>query len=103
VIANYNKKFDYLLYRQRGLCPIAKQKDGFAQPPSDLHHRCHRTKWATKRFPLFIDSVWNLMAVNHFWHMMWPSYGKISWLDAEKREAFLRRHPMMARAVNMED
>ena len=103
MIAHYDRKFYYLKYRQGGLCPIAKEKKMWAESPRELHHRCHRTKWAIKKFPLFINSVWNLVAVCHWAHMQWGSYGKISWLEAERREAFLKRHSMIARAVNMED
>ena len=102
MIKNYGKKFAYLLRRQNGICPIAKAKDGWAETPTSLHHRCHRTKWAKKKFPLFIDSVWNLMAVNFHWHLQWPSFARISHMEAEKREEFLQRHPAIARAVNFE-
>lgn len=103
MIANYEKKFAYLLRRQGGCCPIAATKKRWAVTPTELHHRLHNLKWARKKFPLFIDSVWNLMAVCHWAHMEWPSYGKISYLEAERREAFLQRHPLIARAVNMEN
>lgn len=43
------------------------------------------------------------MAVNHDYHMMWPSFAKINWLEAEKRQKFLERHPLIARAVNLEE
>jgi hypothetical protein len=92
--------------RQQGLCPIisAKYRGHYKYPrPTELHHRCHRVGWAVKRFPLFIDSVWNLMAVNHDAHMQWPSFGKISYEEAERREKFLQRHPQIARAVNCEE
>lgn len=103
MIKNYEKKFAYLVRKQGGICPIAKTRDKWAEAPTELHHRCHRTSWAIKKFPLFIDSLWNLMAVNHNWHMQWPSFAKISFFEAEKREAFLQRHPMIAKAVNCED
>jgi len=103
VIKNYEKKWTYLLRRQHGICPIGKAKDGWAEAPTELHHRCHRIGWAVRRFPLFMDSVWNLMAVNHNYHMQWPSFGKISYEEAARRERFLQRHPMIARAVNCEE
>jgi hypothetical protein len=102
MVANYERKFQYLWHHQHGRCPIA-WSEGWFELPTELHHRAHRTKWARRRFPLFIDSVWNLMAVAHDWHMRYPSFGKISWLEAERREQFLERHPAIARAVNMED
>ncbi len=103
MIANYDLKFAYLLRRQNGICPIAKAKDGWAEAPTSLHHRCHQAKWAKKKFPLFIDSVWNLMAVNFHWHTQWPSFARISHMEAQKREAFLQRHPAIARVVNFEE
>ncbi len=103
MIKNYDAKFAYLLCRQHGICLIAKAKDGWAEAPTSLHHRLSRSKWAKKKFPLFIDSVWNLMAVNHDWHMKWPGFGRISFIEANDREAFLERHPAIAQAVNFEE
>ena len=97
---NYHAKQFYLTRKQKGMCPIAKAH-GETAAPQELHHRLHNTKINKRLYPLFIDSVWNLMAVDHDWHMMYGSFGKISVLEAEKREAFLERHPMIAAAVNM--
>ena len=103
MIKNYAKKFSYLMRKQGMECPISREKDIWAAAPTQLHHRCHKSKWTKKKFPLFMDSVWNLMAVNHDRHIDWPSFGKISFLEAEKRERFLERHPAIARAVNFEE
>ena len=46
--------------------------------------------------------MWNLLAVSHALHMKRPNYKRIGWHEAEKREAFLQRHPEIAKAVNME-
>ena len=97
---NYHAKQFYLIRKQRGRCPIADAHESLA-PAMELHHRLHKTIVNKRLFPLFIDSIWNLMAVDHDWHMMYGSFGKISVLEAEKREAFLERHPMIADAVNM--
>ena len=99
---NYHAKLIYLFDKQRGICPIAKAHYGHALP-NELHHRIHNTKVNRRLYPLFINSIWNLMAVDHNYHMMYGSFGKISVLEATKREAFLERHPMIAAAINMED
>lgn len=88
--------------RQKGCCPIAAAYDKFAKPQS-IHHRLHNSKVNRKEFPLFINSIWNLYLVNHNWHMMYPSFGKITVLEAYKREAFLQRHPAIAKRVNLEE
>ncbi len=98
---NYHVKLNYLTRKQKLLCPIADAHYGCALP-GELHHRLHNTKVNRRLYPLFIDSVWNLYAVDHNYHMMYGSFGKISVLEATKREAFLERHPMIATAVNRE-
>ncbi len=68
-ISNYEKKFHTLVNRQGGCCAIAAANGEFATP-TELHHaRCHDTKWSRMKWPLFIDSIVNLMAVSHEWHM----------------------------------
>ena len=101
MITSYFAKQLYLIGKQKGVCPIAKAhgKGAFAK---ELHHRLHKTKVNKRLYPIFIDSIWNLIAVDHDNHMMHGSFGKISVLEAEKREAFLRRHPVIAAAINME-
>ena len=96
---NYYEKILYLARKQKGSCAIAlAYNEGYT--PQELHHRLHKTKLSTRAYPLFIDSVWNLVAVNHDMHMMHPAFGKISILEAAHREAFLERHPTIARAIN---
>ena len=99
---HYDEKFRYLVRRQGGLCPIAKERYGRAESPTELHHKLHNTKTNRKLYPLYIDSVWNLAAVAHWSHMALGSWGKISYLEAGKREAFLRRHPLLASWMNGE-
>jgi hypothetical protein len=99
---NHHAKLNYLARKQKLLCPIAKAHNGHALP-GELHHRLHNSKVNRRLYPLFLNSIWNLWAVNHNYHMMYGSSGKISVLEATKREAFLKRHPMIARAINMED
>ena len=100
MIPEYQWKFNYLYGRQQGRCPIAESKGVCYAVPTSLHHRLHNTKTNRKLYPLFIDSIWNLMAVNHHWHLSYGSYGKIGILEAERRERFLERHPMISDWMN---
>ena len=100
-MTHYYEKYYYLLRRQDGFCPIAKM-EGWADSPTELHHRLHNTKVNRRKYPLLIDSVWNLVAVAHWAHIKHPSWGKMTYLEAAKRQAFLERHPCIAAAVNME-
>lgn len=102
MIGNYQRKMHYLSRRNGGHCVIAEAHGAWA-PITDLHHRHARSKWARRKFPLFIDSLWNLLPVNNKWHLRYGSFARISKYEAEKRERFLERHPMIAKAVNMED
>ena len=98
---HYEEKLTYLLRKQKGLCYIAKAK-GKIYPATELHHMLiHNTKTNKKKYPLLINSVWNLVAVSNKYHLMYPSFGRCSYLNANKIESFLQRHPMIAAAVNM--
>lgn len=99
---NYAQKMAHLLRRQSGNCAIAADHDSY-EAPEHLHHRLHNTKTNRKKYPLLVDSLWNLAAVSSHWHMRYSSWGKIGPYEAGKREAFLRRHPKIAAAINMED
>ena len=96
---NYKSKFLYLAIRQNWQCPIAT-KYGYSRICTELHHKLHNTKVNRKKYPLFIHSLLNLVAVNHDMHMAHPSYAKISNLQAGKYEAFLKRHPKIYEFVN---
>lgn len=100
---HYGEKFRFLVARQGGLCPIARERYGWAEAPTELHHRIHNTKVNRKLYPLYIDSVWNLAAVSHWSHMAFPSWGRISYREAAARERFLERHPRIAAAVNFDE
>lgn len=96
---HYEDKFDYLAERQKWVCPIWREharKDGrFATDhlPTELHHRLHNTKPNRRRFPALIDSLLNLAAVNHAWHMKYPFWGRINLATADKMERALERWP----------
>jgi len=87
--------------RRWPLCPIAADKGDTEAIPTELHHcRVHDLKWARRKFPLFINSLFNLVAVNHRWHMQNPSWGKWPEWRVAQIERGLERHPAHAREVN---
>ena len=96
---NYKHKFLYLAERQDWQCPIAK-KYGYSRICTELHHKLHNTKTNRKKYPHFIDSMLNLVAVNHDYHMEHPSYAKVNYILADKYEEFLKRHPRFDKFVN---
>ena len=92
-----------LARRQNNKCPIALMA-GRAAMAEELHHtHLHNTKPNRKRYPMLIDSLWNLTAVSHRAHMERPSWApwpRWSLLECDRREAFLARHPMICKALN---
>lgn len=85
---NYEAKYSYLNRRQGFNCAIAAI-EGKAALVTDLHHKCHQAKWRHKKFPLFMDSLLNLVGVNNMYHLWKPQFEKISDMRAVKYEAFL--------------
>ena len=92
------------MVRQKGACEIWKERGrrrGIAcMHPEDLHHRVPNKKMNRRRFPLLIDSLLNLVAVNHAMHMEWPSWGRFSLLQADRMERALERWPRASAFVN---
>ena len=87
-IDNYRELFFYISVLWNCMCPIALEKGQWANTES-LHHRLHNTKINRKRFPLFIDSVFNLVPVNNKYHMENPNWGKFKVYEAEKIENYI--------------
>ncbi len=104
MIPNYQAKFEYLYLKQNGRCAIATSHGRIAAI-TELHHAGrHNTGADRKLYPLLVNSLWNLVAVNHLWHMKYPAWGKQKGTEwASKREAFLGRHPRIAKKLNMEE
>ncbi len=105
MISNYYEKKHYLIKHQRGECAIAhdlckKGTQTLTHGQPELHHQLHNTKINRKRFPNYINSLWNLVVVCHDLHMENPSFGNISLLEADKREDFLIQHPMINKFMN---
>lgn len=105
MIEYYQAKFDYLQrHRQRqGMCwcPIAWERFGVIKNPNALHHtKVHNMEWTRDLYPLLLNSMMNLTPVWNPAHIQYPSWGKVSDIELENLEAFLRRHPVYAMWVN---
>jgi len=102
MIPNYTQKWEYLIKKNGPYCPVQRDKGDESSPLlcTDLHHRCHNTKWRLKKFPLFMNSLLNLLPVSNFFHLKYPSNNKITDFQAEKYERFLERHPKISEFVN---
>lgn len=93
-IPNRTEKLIYLMTRQglsttrHAQCAIAKLYKIKADATTP-HHRLHDTNSNVKRFPRFINSVFNLWLVNQDWHMEHPHAGKVPLLIADEIELML--------------
>jgi hypothetical protein len=95
----YWRQFTFMIRHQHFNCAIAASQGAYA-PVTELHHKLANSRVNRSRFPLLIDSLFNLVAVNHGYHMANGSFQRMSVLEACKREAFLERHPLAARRLN---
>ena len=57
---------------------------------NEVHHQLANTKPNRKRFPLFIDSIFNACAVNHECHMRAFPLPRIGTNEAEAYEEYLK-------------
>ncbi len=94
---NYEIKLNFMLRKQNKTCPGTGKK--FKEKP-DIQHRCHKSKWRKLKFPDFIDSVLNLILLDHTFHLSNASYMKIQDLKAEKYQNFLTRYKKVNIFVN---
>lgn len=107
-IPRRDRKFVYLAERQDWTCPIWRDlqtRVGQNQwlegrRVNALHHRLHNRKENRRRFPLFIHSMLNLVAVNNYWHLLEPRWGEIALAAADRIEATLHRWPKACAFVN---
>ncbi len=109
---NYENKVRFLYFHQDGKCDISGHHlpgldailttyDIYSYGGIDLHHSSvHNGKWQRRKYPLFIDSVWNLRLVWHDQHMARGSHGKRTDYYCEKVESFLERHIRISEWVN---
>lgn len=80
-------------FKRNPMCKIAESK-GLAIKATELHHaRMHDTKWARKKYPFFMDSLFNLIPVSHGMHMTHGSWGKWAEGRCAVIEKGLSRHP----------
>jgi hypothetical protein len=84
---------------QGNCCILAKARGQWA-PIVQYHHRLHDTLPNHMRFPLLINSMWNLVGVSVDPHMEQPSALGMSVREAESRERWLQRHPRAAAWLN---
>ncbi len=97
---NYESKMEWLGKKYNWNCPIAKKYDMIAYP-TELHHsHIHNIKWARKKYPLYIDSIWNLLPVHNAWHLSHGSFGKWPERMVIRCEDFLQRHKKISEWVN---
>jgi hypothetical protein len=101
-IPHYEAKMVAIQRRQCGWCAIGVAAGRYL-PATELHHaRVHASKWAKKKWPLFIDSLANLLGVDHGMHMERPGFGKWPESRVDAFERGLQRHPEHARRLNCE-
>lgn len=82
-----NKRL-FLVKHQKATDPISGEQ---LRSDFQVHHaKAHNTKRNREIYPLLIDSVINLVALNVETHMQNPFYGEASDLECEKWERFLQ-------------
>lgn len=94
--------FTWLWHRQNGCCAISGTvlNWGWAQ----VHHaRVHDSRWARRRFPLFIDSIFNCVLVDPGAHQEHGGWGHWPIRKVEWYERRLAANPRMARWANREE
>ena len=62
---DYQKKFKVLADKQDWICPICEKTMHMSQHLSIDHKYKHNALWARRRWPYFIDSVYNLQLVHN--------------------------------------
>jgi hypothetical protein len=102
-IPHREAKFYYLANRQAHLCPIAEKYGKVALVDNELHHRYTDTNAHRRKCPLFINSLLNLVAVNHGWHISHPGALGLTDYQAMRYEKFLERHLWWANFFNNPD
>jgi hypothetical protein len=95
-IPNYEEMFLYIAGLQGWRCLIALDLEEEA-PIQELHHRLHNTEENRRRYPLFINSVFNLVGVNHAYHMKCSFWGEYSLIEADRIERYLEQNPEVLR------
>ena len=100
-VKNRDAKVAYLYRHQDGKCAISGACIPLLSGLTEIHHaHCHDTKNNRRQFPILIDSAWNLELVSKFEHEKDRSHGIWSYERCARAEAFMRRHPRIARWAN---
>ena len=97
---NYLEKLEYLLKHQKHVCPVCNRWLSLGRNIVELHHKCHKAKWRSRSYPLFIDSLLNLVVLHKRCHTENRSCFKISDYNANKINNFLKKHPKIEKFVN---
>ena len=64
-----NRTRELVFQLSNGFCTCS---DGCRKEPTDVHHKLANTKVNRRRFPLFIDSIFNLVPINNGCHLTKP-------------------------------
>lgn len=99
---NYDEKFRFIFQSQSGRCVIA-DADGEYRKMDALHHLLSKSKWAVRKYPLFIDSICNLVGVNNELHISRNSAIKAPEWYAVEWERFFEHNPECAEYCNNPD
>ena len=81
-IADYERKWNWLWYKQYARCGITGELMR-SDHKVDMHHVLPNTKVNWRLYPHYLDSVWNLMLVLHDRHM-------VGALPRKKQEMFIQ-------------
>lgn len=88
---NYELKKEKLYIQQNGKCPVCQKE--LLIGTTDLHHKMRNTKGNRKRYPLLIDSIYNLELIHHNCHISKHSSCGMMWdIEAEKLEKILKEN-----------
>ena len=96
----WRKVWAILIAHQGGGCAIAQAHGDWAAPTERHHARIHDKRWVRARYPLFVDSVFNLMLVDHGQHMQHGGFGKWPEKKVEWYERRMRANPALAAWAN---
>ena len=99
MIPNYDKIKRYLYIHQDRKCPVCK-KIMLYNEKLDLHHRVNNSKWRRKKYPLFINSLLNLVLLHNTCHLKMGRFLQLTDYRANKIELFLQKHKKIAEWVN---
>ena len=101
-IPDYEKKFTHLFMHQNGRCAITGAvltKD----KKIDMHHVYAKKGWRCKLYPLYIDSVWNLVLAFNDSHTTKTKPKPPPEWKIRKAEGLLAMHPGIEYQMDMKE